>query len=117
MERGRRPLRHSCRRCGACCRWPGPVRLTGEDEINRLAAAMGLEARSFIECYTRLTGDRRGLTLMERADGACVFLTDSGECRVHAVKPRQCREFPLQWYFPGVEQCCPGILEMEETSA
>lgn len=107
-----RPVRHECRRCGACCRWPGPVRLD-IDEIDVLAAAVGMTSDQLTADYTRLTTDRRGLTLIEQVDGSCVFLLESGECRVHAVKPRQCRDFPLKWYFPGVEKCCPGILEME----
>ncbi len=108
----RRPVRHECCRCGACCRWPGPVRLT-EAEIDLLAAAMGLTPEQFTSAYTGLTPDRRGLTLMEQANGACILLEDTGECRVHPVKPQQCRDFPLKWNFPGVEKCCPGILKME----
>jgi Fe-S-cluster containining protein len=107
-----RPVRHVCRHCGACCRWPGPVRLKDE-ELDRLAAAVAVTPQQFAADYTRLTADRRGLTLIEQADGSCVFLQETGECRVHAVKPQQCRDFPLKWYFPGVEKCCPGILEME----
>jgi Fe-S-cluster containining protein len=107
-----RPVLHECRQCGACCRWPGPVRLA-EEEINRLAVALGLTPEQFIADYTRLTTDRRGLTLIEQTGGACILLQESGGCRVHDVKPQQCRDFPLKWHFPGVEKCCPGILKME----
>ena len=84
-----------------------------EEELDRLAAAVGVTPVQFAADYTRLTQDRRGLTLVEQADGTCIFLEESGECRVHAVKPQQCRDFPLKWHFPGVEKCCPGILKME----
>ena len=64
----------------------------------------------FVERYTRLTADRSGLSLIEKADGACVFLTETRPpaCRIEAVKPRQCRDFPEKWNFPGWEKLCEG---------
>lgn len=84
-----------CHRCGACCRWPGEVRLSDE-EIARLAAFLGLAEPVFIEQHTRLRRDRRGLALKERGDHSCIFLQASA-CAVNAVKPAQCREFPNRW--------------------
>ena len=100
--------RFICRRCGACCRVPGPVRVTAE-EIDRIAAHLGLPPARFIAEHTVLTADRRSLTLLERADGACEFLDDVIGCRLQDVKPRQCREFPLGWHFPGYEKICRGM--------
>lgn len=96
--------RYVCQRCTACCRWPGQVRLC-EDEIRDLALHLGLDEHAFIQRYARLRPDRRGLALEERPDGACIFL-DGQDCRVQAVKPRQCREFPNGWRFPGWENVC-----------
>ena len=36
-----------CRRCGACCKWEGPVRVT-EQEIDAIADYLGIELQRFI---------------------------------------------------------------------
>jgi hypothetical protein len=89
------PLVLACQRCTACCRWPGQVCLT-EAEIAQLAAFKGLSEPDFIEQFTRLRPDRRGLALLEQPDGACIFL-EGQNCAVQAVKPQQCRDFPGGW--------------------
>ena len=96
-----------CQRCTACCRWPGQVRLS-DPEITRLSAHLALTEFDFIQRFTRLRLDRQGLALQDQADGACIFLVD-GQCRVQAVKPQQCREFPNLWNFPGFEKICRAI--------
>ncbi len=99
---------HICTRCGNCCRWPGIVRLKNV-EIDRIADFMGLSVDEFTSRYTDLTPDRRGLTLTDREDGACVFLEGDNRCRINPVKPDQCRGFPDRWSFDGYEQVCPAI--------
>jgi hypothetical protein len=101
------PIFHECQRCTACCRWPGQVRLD-VGEIARLATFKGLTEVAFIQQFTRLTDDRRGLALMDKPDGSCVFL-DGDDCAVQPVKPQQCRDFPNLWNFPGFEQVCRAI--------
>lgn len=98
---------YDCQRCTACCRWPGEVRLDAGEE-DRIAAHMGMEVRDFVERFTAVRKDRTGLTLTERGDGACVFL-EGMDCRIQAVKPRQCREFPNGWNFPGFEAMCRAV--------
>lgn len=91
------------------------MRLT-EAEITRLAAFQGLTEFDFIQQYTRLTGDRRGLALLDKANGECIFL-DGESCAVQPVKPQQCRDFPNLWNFPGFEQIChsiPRVVTAEE---
>lgn len=77
-------------------------------EIARLAAHQKLSEFDFIQQFTRLRQDRRGLALKDQPDGACIFL-ENGGCRVQAVKPRQCREFPNLWNFPDFEKICRAI--------
>jgi len=84
-----------CHRCAACCRWPGEVRLT-DSEVMALATFLGMGEKDFIEAHTRLRKDRRGLALKAREDHSCIFL-EGNSCRVQAVKPQQCREFPNRW--------------------
>jgi uncharacterized protein len=101
------PVFHECQRYTACCRWPGQVRLEAA-EITRLAGHLQLLETDFIQQFTRLTTDRRGLALLDKPNGECVFL-DGEDCRVQSVKPQQCRDFPNVWNFPGFEQHCRAI--------
>lgn len=98
------PTFYECSRCTACCRWPGEVRVS-DAEVDAIADFLGLTATEFAGNFTRLNHLRTGLTLMERADGACVFL-DGQNCRIQTVKPQQCRDFPNLWNFPGFTNLC-----------
>ena len=102
-----------CRRCGNCCRWPGHVHVT-DREVDAIAAMLGMSPEDFIETYTRLTEDRRGLSLIENELGHCIFLenTEPATCRIDENKPQQCRDFPARWNFPGWEKECAGGGEM-----
>ena len=67
----------------------------------------------FIQRSTRLNAQRNGLSLAEKTNGECIFL-DGNNCRINAVKPQQCRDFPNLWNFPGFEKICqakPVVLE------
>ena len=70
-----------------------------------MANHLGLTAEDFIQQHTQLAPDRRGLMLLEHKNGACEFL-DGDDCRVQAVKPQQCRDFPNLWNFPGWQKDC-----------
>lgn len=109
------PIFHECQRCTACCRWPGQVRLS-EAAITQIAAFLQLEEREFIQRYTLLSADRRGLILADQPDGACIFLKESN-CQIQPVKPQQCRDFPNLWNFPGFTDKCqaiPRLLDVQE---
>lgn len=84
-----------------------------DEEITRLAAFLHLPELEFIEHYTRLRPDRRGLALRERPNGECILLKGN-DCAVQAVKPQQCRDFPNLWNFPGFEKSCHAIPRMVE---
>jgi len=101
------PIFHECQRCTACCRWPGQVRLTNA-EIARLAAFKGVSEHDFIQQFTRLAPDRRGLALLDKPNGECVFF-EGDSCTVQAVKPQQCRDFPNLWRYPGAEKFCRAV--------
>ncbi len=106
------PLLHVCQRCGACCRWEGDVCLTEED-ITAIAAYLHLTEEDFINTCCRLQRNRRGLSLIDAEDGACIMLRENA-CRIQPVKPQQCRDFPQRWNFPGWEQRCPGAGRKED---
>ena len=103
-----------CRRCGNCCRWPGCVKLL-PGEAENIAAYLDMPEADFFDSMIRISPDRQCLSLIENADGSCVFLNDAGNgiaaCGIDPVKPRQCRSFPEHWNFPGWRELCSGSFE------
>jgi uncharacterized protein len=99
-----------CRKCGNCCRPRGYIRLL-DGELEQMAEFVGMAVHDFTRAYTRLMESRIGLTLVEKNDGACVFLSDDGECIIQSVKPKQCRDFPVRWNYPGFEKNCRAMKE------
>lgn len=95
-------MRTGCRRCGTCCRWEGYVYLTDQD-VDRLSHHLGLDVGEFTEGYTRIGENRRALSLIDKEDGSCVFLSGN-LCGVYPARPRQCREFQRKW---TVKEGCP----------
>ena len=97
-----------CQRCTACCRWPGDVNLE-EEEVSRIAGFLGMEEHEFVQEFTRIRANRTGLSLVDKEGSTeCVMLQDD-KCRIHEVKPEQCRGFPNTWNFPGWEKECQAI--------
>lgn len=97
-----------CQRCGNCCRWPGDVIVT-DDEATAIAAHVGMELETFIQTRTRLSANRKHLSLIDKEDGSCIYLEGKNSCRIQPVKPAQCSGFPNQWRFPGWRDVCEAI--------
>ena len=107
-----------CRRCGNCCRGAGFVRLSAA-EITAISVYLGLDELRFIEQFTRLAPDRGALALIDQPDESCIFLEEregAPTCRIEPVKPRQCRDFPLVWNFPGWERVCAAGKDEQKKS-
>lgn len=86
-------LRFTCTQCGDCCRGePGYVWVDAE-ERRRLAEVLGSSVDEFERRYTRRAGNR--VTLVERANGDCVFWSERDGCRVYEARPTQCRTWPF----------------------
>lgn len=81
-----------------------------------MARFLGLDATAFADRYMRLLPNRQGLGLAEAADGACVFL-EGNACRVYAVRPRQCRDFPAGWTRAEAASACRMAFQAEATRA
>jgi Fe-S-cluster containining protein len=97
-----------CQRCGNCCRWPGDV-IVSEGEVKAIAAHLALPVEEFIQRFTRLSANRRHLSLIEKEDGSCFFLEGTNICRIQPVKPHQCKGFPNRWRFDGWREICEAI--------
>lgn len=78
------------------------------DEISRIAAFKQMSEFDFVQQYTRVRPDRKGLALMDKPNGECIFL-EGDNCAIQPVKPQQCRDFPNFWNFPGFEKVCHAI--------
>jgi Fe-S-cluster containining protein len=117
-------LRFECTQCGDCCTGaPGYVWVT-QEEIDALAAQLGMNAEAFEAKYVRRVGVRR--SLVEFPNGDCVFLDGQRRCTVYDARPRQCRTWPF-WEsnlktpasWKRTCQACPGcgrgdIVPLEE---
>jgi Fe-S-cluster containining protein len=111
MEEG---LRFECQPgCTRCCDTHGYVYLT-EDDLARIAAFAGMAPADFEAKYVFRT--KHLLRLRKPRRSQCYFLTEDG-CRVHPVKPVQCRVYPFWpelvahrdlWEYEGRRKC-PGI--------
>ena len=88
-----------------------------EGESVALAAALGMDERTFLDEHALLAPDRRSLVLRDHADGSCEMLGEDGLCRVHAAKPAQCREFPVSWRNPDSFRTCPGLRALAREAA
>ena len=94
-----------CLRCGKCCTWGGECRIT-DSEADIIAEYLGISSQEFIDKYTTLTADRRGLTITEKSLGVCIFYTPASGCAIQDVKPKQCREFPEKWHVNNWQTIC-----------
>jgi uncharacterized protein len=103
-----------CQRCGNCCRWPGLVRV-GDTEVDNIAQHLNMTSADFIEKFTQVTPDRRGLTIISKEDQSCLFLEEPNICQINDVKPIQCGGFPNTWNFPGWQEKCEARLIPQES--
>lgn len=110
-------LKFACMRCRYCCSSePGFVFLTFND-IQRLCRYTHLEPKNFLHLYCRKVpqGSISYISLAEKENNDCVFLTDSG-CSVYDARPLQCAAYPFwpsiladRWSWMEEQRYCPGI--------
>jgi len=84
------------------------VNVTAE-EVKTIASYLGMSEEAFIADCTRLNANRTGLSIIDKANGECLFLEGVNVCRIQAVKPIQCSGFPNLWNFPGWREKCEAI--------
>jgi len=101
-----------CQQCGDCCVGRGGILVT-PGEVKAMAALLALPEAEFRRLFVEDSDLGPRLTV---ADGVCVFLMPGGLCRVHAVKPFICRQWP---FLPAIlmdpdelenaKTACPGL--------
>jgi uncharacterized protein len=107
-------LRFECTQCGDCCTGAPGFVWVNQEEIDALAAKVGLSVDAFEKKYVRKVTGRR--SLVEYPNGDCVFFdTEKRNCSVYEARPRQCRTWP--WWNSNLEseeawretcEVCPG---------
>ena len=80
-----------------------------EAEITGIASFLGVSEQDFVEGFTRIRDNRTGLSLRDKEGTTECIMLDGDRCRIHEVKPLQCRGFPNTWNFPGWEKECQAI--------
>lgn len=98
-----------CERCGNCCRGDGVVILL-PDDVERIAAFLGLKRKEFLAQYTHRVSGIRHPCLLDKDDEAisCIFLEEGG-CAVNDVKPHQCATFPSVWSRDDALEFCASL--------
>lgn len=103
----------TCTQCGDCCKGYGGTYLS-EHDVAAIAQLVGVSEDQFKQSYCALSGTR--LVLAQRPDGYCIFF--DGNCSIHAVKPRMCRQWPfIQSVLKAPEnwrmmaRVCPGMVD------
>ena len=98
-----------CHRCGNCCKGGGRVCLNRHD-IRRIAEHLGMSQVDFLRANTRRS-DRRTILLDQPGpERACIFYGgDDVGCRINAVKPRQCADYPVRWRNDDSIHDCEGL--------
>lgn len=105
-------LRFECLACGACCGGEeGHIWVT-DDDVARMARALGTGAEEFSGRHVKDVGDRK--SLREKENGDCVMYEKG--CRVYEARPAQCASWPFwtgnlesEERWREVEAACPGI--------
>lgn len=100
-----------CAQCGNCCTWSGYVIIT-DDDLDRIAAYLKMEVKTFIANFAKLTSSRKNLALIETENHECIFFdSETRKCKIYDVRPVQCRNFPIKWNFPNWQDECKGKFE------
>lgn len=111
-------LAFGCSQCGRCCGGSPGVVWVDDQEIQRIAARLERSADALFGPVLRRL-DRR-VSLIERANGDCVFLRRlpdrSVACSIYDIRPQQCRTWPFwnenlssQTRWDRAAAGCPGM--------
>jgi len=107
-------LRFQCTQCGDCCSGSEGYVWVNQEEINAMAARLGMSPSTFEERFVKRVGVRRSLT--ERANGDCMLLDEkTRKCTAYEERPRQCKTWPF-WdsnlrtpeAWAEAAEACPG---------
>ena len=93
-------LQFSCTQCGKCCKGKTNVFLNMAEAMN-ISNFLGYsDVQEFIEKNTTTVDTPDGVMVSlksKKINGKpqCIFLSDTNQCKVHQMKPTQCRTYPF----------------------
>jgi uncharacterized protein len=103
-----------CRMCGNCCRGEGYVRITPAEAAS-IASHLGMTTDEFVVRFAQRPeihehAEAGDWWLVDKAapNPECVFL-EGDRCRIDAVKPQHCRDFPMRWRTRNAQEYCEGM--------
>ena len=110
----------SCHGCSNCCR--GGLLITLDSSDRKRIVDQKWTSADGVDPDSMIVPHGRGFRLGHQADGACVFLSAEGRCRIHArfgepAKPLACRLYPLTFHpagpriAVGVRFDCPSAVQ------
>ena len=100
--------------CGACCTRHGEYDFVylDPDDVDRLAAALGLSRDAFLETHAV---EEDGYLALRMNGADCPYLRGTG-CGVYEARPNQCRTFPFwrenlrsRTAWERLRSFCPGV--------
>ena len=108
--------RFSCTQCGNCCVKDGLV-YVHPSEVETMAKHLDISVGSFWAKFKVRYDSSSEQPVLEAKDGlGCPLLSETRRCRVHEVKPMQCRSFPFwsdlledETAWDYAKQDCPGM--------
>ena len=108
-------LQFECTVCGQCCTGGSGYVWVSQEEIDSIAAQMGLTPQMFEQVFVWTVRIQKR-SLKEYPNGDCVLLSDqTRRCRVYSERPIQCRTWPF-WSqnlvspntWKAIAATCPG---------
>lgn len=84
------------------------------EEFEKICSFIGLDRKQTFKHYFEVSDDI--LTLKQKPDGKCIFLSNSNLCEIYPVRPGVCKKYPfLHVDKKYVEiELCPGCFEGEK---
>jgi len=83
-----------CTKCGKCCHGVRFINLT-IPEIIRISKRLGLTPKKFVKKYCIIDGYYIYLKRKEGKSGITCVFQENNLCKIHDVKPFQCRFYPF----------------------
>lgn len=93
-----------CKKCGKCCKDINKNKtvILFPDDIRKLSDYLKVTSDEIKKNYCKIIKNlhkRRKIIygLKSQANGNCIFLDKDNTCRVHSIKPTQCRLGPIDF--------------------
>jgi Fe-S-cluster containining protein len=101
-------VKYDCTKCGECCRNFSDEKgvILFPRDIREISNYLGLSTKDFQINYSNLSwqdsqGRLPALYILKHKHGNCIFLDDSGLCKIYSSRPIQCQRAPFNFFWSG----------------